>query len=95
MLAQEGGRVLAPLPEAFVAEAEVGAGLLDDLALDPGLEHRPLPGDAFAVDDVELGLLERRRATLFFATLTRTRLPIASTPSLSVSMRRMSSRTEA
>src|SRR5581483_11238460 len=34
-------------------------------------------------------------ATLFFATLTRTRLPIASRPSLSVSIRRMSSRTEA
>src|SRR3954469_14358104 len=33
-------------------------------------------------------------ATLFFATLTRTRLPIASTPSFSVSIRRMSRRTE-
>ncbi len=33
-------------------------------------------------------------ATLFFTTFTRTRLPIASTPSLSVSMRRMSSRTD-
>ena len=33
-------------------------------------------------------------ATLFLTTLTRTRLPIASTPSLSVSMRRMSSRTD-
>ena len=34
-------------------------------------------------------------ATLFLTTLTRTRLPIASAPSLSVSIRRMSSRTEA
>ena len=33
-------------------------------------------------------------ATLFFATFTRTRLPIASTPSFSVSIRRMSSRTD-
>src|SRR5438067_12937970 len=31
-------------------------------------------------------------ATLFFTTFTRTRLPNASTPSFSVSMRRMSSR---
>ena len=34
-------------------------------------------------------------ATLFLATLTRTRLPNASAPSFSVSMRRMSSRTDA
>src|SRR4051794_27309799 len=34
-------------------------------------------------------------ATLFFTTLTRMRLPIASTPSFSVSMRRMSRRIEA
>ena len=31
-------------------------------------------------------------ATLFLTTFTRTRLPTASVPSLSVSMRRMSSR---
>ena len=34
-------------------------------------------------------------ATLFLTTLTRTRLPTASVPSLSVSIRRMSSRWEA
>ena len=34
-------------------------------------------------------------ATLFLTTLTRTRLPNASVPSLSVSIRRMSSRTDA
>ena len=34
-------------------------------------------------------------ATLFLTTFTRTRLPTASVPSLSVSMRRMSSRWEA
>ena len=34
-------------------------------------------------------------ATLFLTTFTRTRLPNASTPSFSVSMRRMSRRTDA
>src|SRR5262245_30332897 len=61
MLAQEGRSVLAPLPEPLLVEAEVGARLLDDLAVEPGLEHRAFPGDPRAVDDVELGLLERRR----------------------------------
>src|SRR5439155_2070631 len=57
VLAQEGGRVLPPLTEPLVVEAEVRAGLLDDLALDTGVQHGALPGDAGAVDDVELGLL--------------------------------------
>ncbi len=61
MLAQERGRVLPALAEPFVAEAEVRARLRDDLALDARVEHRALPGEARAVDDVELGLLERRR----------------------------------
>src|SRR6266511_2214519 len=61
MLAQERRGVLAPLSEPLLVEAEVRARLLDDLAIDPGLEHRALPGDPRAVDDVELGLLERRR----------------------------------
>src|SRR5205823_4030275 len=56
-----GGRVLAALAEPLVLEAEVGARLLDDLPLERGVEHRPLPGDPGAVDDVELGLLERGR----------------------------------
>src|SRR5215207_6378376 len=61
VLAQERGRVLPPLPKAFILEAEVGTRLLDDLALEAGVENRSLPGDPGAVDDVELGLLERRR----------------------------------
>src|SRR3954466_15669996 len=61
MLTQEGGRVLAALAEPLVLEAEVRAGLLDDLPLERGVENRALPGDSGAVDDVELGLLERRR----------------------------------
>ena len=41
---QEGGRVLAPLAEPLLVEAEVRARLLDDLPVEPGLEHRALPG---------------------------------------------------
>ena len=43
MLLQEGGRILASLAEPLVAEAEVRAGLLDDLPLERDVEHRPLP----------------------------------------------------
>src|SRR5215212_10562684 len=61
MLAQERGRILPPLAEPLVAEAEVRARLGDDLSIEPRVEHRAFPGDSRAVDDVELGLLERRR----------------------------------
>src|SRR5918994_3759320 len=53
VLAQERRRVLPALSEALVVEAEVRAGLLHDLPLEPGLEDRALPRDARAVDDVE------------------------------------------
>src|SRR5205823_8885928 len=59
VLAQEGGGVLASLAEPLVLEAEVRARLLDDLPLQSRVEHRAFPGDPGAVDDVELGLLER------------------------------------
>src|SRR5207247_10413552 len=61
MLAEEGRRVLASLAQPLVLEAEVRAGLLDDLPFERRVPHRPLPGDPGAVDDVELGLLEGRR----------------------------------
>src|SRR5213078_1972522 len=61
VLAQEGGRVLPALSEPLVLEAEVRARLLDDLPLERRVEHGALPGDPRAIDDVELGLLERRR----------------------------------
>src|SRR6185503_8559749 len=60
MLAQEGGRVLPPLPEPLVAVAEIRARFLHELLLQADLEHRPFPGDPFPVDDVELRLLEWR-----------------------------------
>src|SRR5581483_11779411 len=60
VLTQEGGRILAPLAEPLVLEAEVRPRLLDDLSLERRVEHGSLPGDAESVEDVELGLLERR-----------------------------------
>src|SRR5581483_9918631 len=54
------GRILAPLAEPLVLEAEVRPRLLDDLPLERRVEHGSLPGDAESVEDVELGLLERR-----------------------------------
>src|SRR5580765_5237996 len=61
VLFEERGRVLAALAEPLVAVAEVRARLLDDLPLERRVEDRALPGNSLAVDDVELGLLERRR----------------------------------
>src|SRR4051812_32314860 len=61
MLAKECGRVLAALAEPLVAEAEVRAGLRDDLPLGRDVEDRAFPREAGAVHDVELRLLERRR----------------------------------
>ena len=61
ILREERGRVLAPLAEPLVAEREVRARLRDDLPLEADVEDRSLPRDPLAVDDVELGLLERRR----------------------------------
>src|SRR5688572_13501967 len=58
VLREEARRVLAPLPEALVPEAEVRARLLDDLLLQRDVEHGALPRDPAAVDDVELRLLE-------------------------------------
>jgi hypothetical protein len=57
VLLQERGRVLAALAEALVGEAEVRARLLHELPLEADVEDAALPGDAVAVDDVELGLL--------------------------------------
>src|SRR5262245_13959978 len=53
--------VLASLPDPLAAVRVPGAGLLHDVVLGGGVEHRALLGDALSVDDVELRLTERRR----------------------------------
>jgi hypothetical protein len=50
-----------PWPIADRIVAEPGAGLLDDAGLDAEIEDLAELGDALAVHDVELDLLERRR----------------------------------
>jgi len=94
VVAQELADVLPPLAEPLVAIREPGPTLLDDLVLDREIEDIPLGGDATPYMMSNSASLNGG-ATLFFTTRTRTRLPTASVPSLSVSMRRMSSRTEA
>src|SRR5205814_5618223 len=54
-------RVLPALPDALVLERVPGAGLLDELLLDAGVEDRPRLGDALAIDGVERGFARRRR----------------------------------
>src|SRR5439155_3038148 len=48
------------LADALLAEAEPGAGLLHDVLLDRVIEQLALARDALVVEDVELGLAERR-----------------------------------
>src|SRR5437588_479142 len=77
MLPEECGRILSALAETFFLEGEVRPGLLHDLSIKAGVEHRALPGDPRAVDDVELGLLERRRTLVlhdFYAHAVADRL---------------------
>ena len=61
--------------------------------LDAHVDEAALAGDALAVDDVELGLLNGG-ATLFLTTLTRARLPDDLGAFFQRPMRRTSSRTE-
>ena len=51
--------VLAALAEALAVVGEPGAGLLDDAGLDAEIDELADLGDALAVHDVELDLLER------------------------------------
>ena len=53
--------VLAALADALIAEGIPGAGLLDDAGLDADVDQLAALGDALAVHDVELDLLEGRR----------------------------------
>src|SRR5690606_2970421 len=61
VVAQELAGVLLALPELVALVGVPGAGLADDPLLDADVDERALAADAHAVEDVELGLLERRR----------------------------------
>src|SRR3954467_12105711 len=58
VLGQELLGVVAPLTETQLAVGEERARLLDDVVLEPEVEQAALVGDADAILDVELGLLE-------------------------------------
>src|SRR5688572_15136303 len=58
---QEVARVVLALAEAVAVVDVPGAGFLEHAEVDADLQHLAFAGDAFAVHDVELGLLERRR----------------------------------
>src|SRR6266403_3353450 len=57
---QRVGSLLAARSDPLAADLEPGAALLDQVALDGQVEQLVRPGDAHAVQDVELGLPERR-----------------------------------
>src|SRR5437773_4431825 len=61
VVAQMALGVLAPLSDALVLVRVPGARFLDDVVLGGGVEDRAFLGDALPIDDVELGLAERRR----------------------------------
>src|SRR5450756_2895524 len=58
---QEGTGVLLALTELVALVRVPGARLADEAVLDPEVDQATLAGDADAVEDVELRLLERRR----------------------------------
>src|SRR5271156_4284015 len=58
---EERFRVLAALTDALTVIGEPGAGFFDDAGLDAEIDQFAVLGDAFAIHDVELDLLERRR----------------------------------
>src|SRR4051794_1736414 len=60
VVTQEGPRVLLALAELIAVVGVPGAGLADEAVLDAHVDQAALPGDALPVEDVELGLLERR-----------------------------------
>ena len=91
---EEAAGVLLALAELVALVGVPGAGLADEpcstpMSIRPPSRLMPLPYMMSNSACLNGG------ATLFFTTLTRVRLPTASVPSLRVSMRRTSSRTEA
>src|SRR5439155_13048102 len=60
VLLEEHARVFAALADALLPEAEPGAGLGDDVAVDGIVDQLALARDPFVVEDVELRLAERR-----------------------------------
>ncbi len=92
-LEQRVARALAPLAELLAREREVRAALLHHAELDAVVEEIRRRVDARPPADVELGLPERARASLFLTIFTRVRDPTLSSLTLTGPMRRTSRRT--
>src|SRR4051812_4663378 len=60
VLTQERSGVLLALTELFAVVRVPGSGLADQALLHTDVDQRAFAGNALTVDDVELGLLERR-----------------------------------
>src|SRR5690348_10893647 len=61
MLLERLGRLVAARPEPLARDREPGAALLDEAALAGEIDELVRARDSDAVEDVELGLAERRR----------------------------------
>ena len=94
MLEQEITGVFLTLPDPIAVEAVPGAGLLDDVLLDAEIDDFAFTRDTDAVEDLELGRLERRR-DLVLDDLDARLAAMTSSPFLIEPVRRISSRTEA
>ena len=92
MLVQVALGVVAALAEPLAAVGEERAGLGDDRVLDPEVQDAARASRCPCRTRCRTRPGGTARATLFLTTFTRTRLPTASVPSLSVSIRRMSRR---
>ena len=93
VFAQERLGGLATVAELILAIGKPGAHLLANAALDSHVRIEPsleMPVPYMMSNSAE----RNGAATLFLTTLARTRLPITSSLSLMLSMRRMSIRTE-
>src|ERR1700677_100129 len=65
VLHQEAANILLTLAELLTLVGEPGTGLSDKALVHTHIDQRAFPADASAVEDVELGLLERRRDLVF------------------------------
>ena len=61
MITQIFARVVFTLADTFLAIAVPGARLVDNLVFDSKLDDLAFARNAFAIENVEVGLLERRR----------------------------------
>ena len=65
MFLQKGPDIVAALAQAFGTKGEPGTGFVHDAGFDAHIDEFAFAGHAGAVEDIEQGLAERRRALVF------------------------------